>query len=84
VSGHLRSFDLQKEAAEGAGWRKSVCEGHLANKSHSALRKFATASQIQNWEARLQHLQEEGLKPMVLNLADDVFPGGCVDVGAGS
>jgi hypothetical protein len=38
VSGHLRDFDSQKEAAEGAGWQQSVCEGQgpmaCANKSH--------------------------------------------------
>ena len=29
-------------------------------------------------------LKEKGFRPMVLNLADDIFGGGCVDVGSGA
>lgn len=29
-------------------------------------------------------LLERGLRPLVLNLADDAFPGGCVDTGSGA
>ena len=30
------------------------------------------------------HYQQQGYNPAVLNLADDCFPGGCVDVGSGA
>lgn len=31
-----------------------------------------------------RHLMDEGLRPLVLNMADDVFSGGCVSTGSGA
>ncbi|GAQ91011.1 hypothetical protein KFL_007120150 [Klebsormidium nitens] len=65
--------------------RPPKCEKHILRPDQALPQRYKdTEIRVKKEDTIMaaRQLQQEGFRPMVLNLADDCFAGGCVDIGA--